>query len=558
MPKETRIKKSKRQAIRQQDVFEFGQKIQPAARPVDYDTSVRAQNVSGGGAQALLDGLGLAGDLTKNFGEAKKVMEAEHTAAGKLAGQRGEVLNADATEAFIKGHEMATGMGAVANFNNLMVKKHQELLANESTPAEYEREMKLEERKFLASGSDAYTEGAVRGGALETQKNLSVQFAKAQFKRLQAKGLYNINGIIDGKFAEIAAMPSETTKDRLIQAIAARNVMTSMQQLGMSQYNLDRNQVNNSVIKHLAPIAQAQANPELFAFAFVDDGTGNKIVNTEHGADVYAAMEVADNQRQANIKTATKNQEKADKLRVEDAQRNMSMAFASAKQEDIVAASQQLLSLRDILPPTVLDAYIKDVQDFASGFGYAEVTDMEAYHGMKEQAVTGELSYALLSGNKSVLEPTHFKEVLDKMIAFKEKERTRAAGKADPRVNEIDRSRSALKPILDKEDKFGKREEPLAGPTRASYGSKYFDSIMEMWKNNEVKGLPNKEKRQFPNFKERIWIEEKVLFESYKAHPPTGMSKNRINYTDPESGAVSNDPTVGPVNWDDDKVDNIH
>jgi succinate dehydrogenase flavin-adding protein (antitoxin of CptAB toxin-antitoxin module) len=549
MARETRIKKSQRKEVTQQDVFEYGPSIEPAARPVDYDTRVVAKNTKGGAAQALLDGLGLTGDLVGNYYQAKKVIDANQQAEGKVAGARGDKLNADATEAFIKGHEMASGMAAVSEFQQEAFKKHTELLANEATPEEYEREMAGLERQALAAQSDAYTEGAVRGGMLEVNKKLSMQYAQAQVKRLQAKGLYNINGIIDTKLAEIMAMPTETDQQKTIQAVAARNLMTSMQELGMQQYNLNRNQVNASVAKHLAPIAQAQGNPHLFAYAFVDDGTGNKIINTEAGDEIYKAMTVAENQRKADIKSAAAAKEKADKKRVEDAQKQMLIALTTGERENVIAATQNLAGLTDIMPPKVLEDTIKAVQDFDSGFGYAQVGDMKTYFELKEGAVDGSVDFAELNENRDLIEKGQFVEVLNKIVAYKEKERTKAAGKADPRKAEIDRSRSALKQTLDVMSSMGKRREPVAGPERALQGMMFYDDIIKQFAANELKWLPNPSKRQFPNYEEHQKLIRKTQFEMYERVPFKGRGAPK--YIDPETDDNTHTVKPGKVRWDD-------
>jgi hypothetical protein len=44
MPRSTRIKKNKRQEVTQQDTFRYAVGVESKARPVDYDTRVRAKD----------------------------------------------------------------------------------------------------------------------------------------------------------------------------------------------------------------------------------------------------------------------------------------------------------------------------------------------------------------------------------------------------------------------------------------------------------------------------------------------------------------------------------
>ena len=117
MPRETRIKKSKRETVRQQDVFEYGPKIEPAARVLNYNTSVRAQNTEGGAAQALLEGLGIIEKTVPHAVALVDKTKANYKEAGKLAAGAGgpaeapKTLMPGAEEAYIEGYQEMTGAG---------------------------------------------------------------------------------------------------------------------------------------------------------------------------------------------------------------------------------------------------------------------------------------------------------------------------------------------------------------------------------------------------------------------------------------------------------------
>jgi hypothetical protein len=351
-------------------------------------------------------------------------------------------------------------------------------------------------------------------------------------------------------------MPSLTSRDKMMQAIAARNVVTSLQELGMSQYNLDRNMVNASMTKHLAPIAQAQGNPAIFSYAFIDDGTGQKIINTAAGDAIFKAMDVAENQRRADVKTAEAKADKARKKLIEDAGRGMSFAMASGDKADLITATQNLMKLQDILPVTVIDKMVKDLQDFASGEGFAKVTDFRKYHELKEGAVDRTLEYDDLNDAKYLLEPNHYKEILDRMINASEKERTRTSGKADPAESTVGRARTGLKATLNVKNKFDRYVDPYAGAQRIITGGIFFDDLLERWQRGEIDWLKNPNKNKWPGKVELEQMVQKTQFEAYREHPQ--LVGKAPHYDDPSKVDKKRAVSAGDVDWDRLPADNIH
>ncbi|MBW2636600.1 MAG: hypothetical protein JRC86_03575 [Deltaproteobacteria bacterium] len=562
MPRETKVKKNRRSEIRQQDVFEHpGARIQPAARPVSYDTKVTPKDTRGGPTQSLLEGLGIVMDTVPYAAKVIDKTAENFEKAGKLAAMSGESsispksMVPGARDAFVRGHNMATGMAAVSNFNNLSRAKHNELMVDpEVSPEKYEAEMKGMELSFFAGQNDDWKTGAVSGGALNSRKQLAQEYAAKQHKKLQSKGLMNINGILDLKFGELYAIPAVTERDKMMQAIQARNIISNMQAYG-KDYGLDRDMVNASITKHLQPIAQAQGNPNLYSYAFVADESGQKIINTEAGAAISDAMELAAKQQRADIKTKAANKVKADKKKVTDAKRGLSVALGQEDREGLLEASRNFFNLRGLLPPADIDSAVKAIQEWESGAGYSQVGgDLDVYYTLRSAAVDGRMSMGMLNENRHLVTKSQYKELLLADIAEDERREVAAKGNTPPMEGTISRVRTKLKGMLDISDGRGRRKDQVRGPQRANYGSILYDDMLGKFKRNELKWLANPNKRKLPDTDELTKIMEQTAHDMFKKFPATDKKlASKVSYPDHAQEDAKIKPTTlsaDELDWD--------
>jgi hypothetical protein len=184
MPKQAKIKKNKRSEVTQQDTFRYTQNIQPAARPVDYNTSVRPQNTSGGAAQALLDGLGIIESATPHAFDALDKTKKNYKKAGQEAKARGEAKDAPGSiipgtdDAWIEGYEEMTGAGEGYLELQKVLNEHANENSN-ATMAEFSMTQDQAIKQFFLGRTDAYTRGALPG-AISLQKEYQREFIQKQ------------------------------------------------------------------------------------------------------------------------------------------------------------------------------------------------------------------------------------------------------------------------------------------------------------------------------------------------------------------------------------------
>jgi hypothetical protein len=184
MPRQARVSRKKKVSPTQQDTFRFEKGVEPAARPVDYNTSVRPQNVDGGAVQGLLDILNLTGQVVKEGAKYKKnVVEPEQRKAGALAKAKGEGLNDDATEAFIEGYEQMAGEGEGYLELESILTEHYKANSG-ATPEEFMMTQDAAIKQFFAGRTENFITGALPG-AIQLQKEYAGQYQREQVAQFE-------------------------------------------------------------------------------------------------------------------------------------------------------------------------------------------------------------------------------------------------------------------------------------------------------------------------------------------------------------------------------------
>jgi len=274
MPKETRIKKSKRTHVRQQDVFEYGPKIEPAARVLQYNTSVRAQNTEGGAAAALLQGLGIVERAVPAAVAVVKGKQKESKEAGKLAAGRGEpAVSPDSwvpgvNEAYIEGYQEMTGAGEGYLEIQTLLQQHAVDNAGEDLET-FSKTQDMELSKYFAGRTDAFVKGALPG-AISLQRQHQSQYLEKVAAEFEMDKLAKTRSLMDANTQQILAT---STPEEL--ATNLRMELNHAQDRG-KQHGHHRSVSSTQMVNIIGKLAVESGNADLMRFAY-ELGSAGKI-----------------------------------------------------------------------------------------------------------------------------------------------------------------------------------------------------------------------------------------------------------------------------------------
>jgi hypothetical protein len=304
MPRQARVSRKKKQSPTQQETFRFEPKIEPAARPVDYNTRVVAKNTQGGWAEGLLGILNLSGDVVKEGARYKKnVVEPAQEEAGRIAAAKGETLNEDAAEAYVRGYEEMKGAGEGYMELERLLMDH----SNQNAGATLE-EFLVTQDQAIKGYMAGRTENFIRGilpGALSLQKEYQGQFLQKQQAEFELKKLTDYRSLVDANISKILkAKPEDTSK-------ALREELNHLHANGKN-FNLTKQQISNQMVSLMADRAFDSADPELMKFATEPGPDGIRLIDNPKLADkVRSAIMNASNEQTRRFNHALKLQEKA-------------------------------------------------------------------------------------------------------------------------------------------------------------------------------------------------------------------------------------------------------
>jgi hypothetical protein len=292
MPKQAKIKKNKRSEVTQQDTFRYTQTIQPAARPVDYNTSVRAQNTSGGAAQALLDGLGL---LEKGVAAGTELVDKtgkNYKEAGKAAAARGDKGDAPkswvpgAEEAYIEGYQEMTGAGE--GYLELQGILNQHAMDNAGADhATFSKTQDMEISKFFAGRTDAFTRGALPG-AISLQRKHQATYLDNVRKEHELDALAKSRSLMDANIQQIR----EDTAPKDLHTVLRQELNHAQERGKMLGHH--RSVSSMQMVNIMGKEAVRTGNPELMKFAYEYGAAGKiRVIDNEKLASKVAAFEKA-------------------------------------------------------------------------------------------------------------------------------------------------------------------------------------------------------------------------------------------------------------------------
>jgi hypothetical protein len=332
MAKQSKTRRYRREDVKQQDVFEFGPSIEPAARPVDYDTRVTPKNVKGGAAEALLRGLGLLEDTVPAAVQIMENTKKEHTEQGKLAAARGDKLNEDATEAFIEGYEQMKGAGeGYLELQSVLQKHYDENVGQD--PASFSASQDIAIKNFFLGRSDNYIKGALPG-AISLQKEYANDYTKKKAAEFQADLLATNRNHMDANITKIIKEQPENLSKEL-------RVELNRQQENMKMQGFHRSVSSAGMVNIMGDKAVQQGNRELMKFAYEKGPDGIRVIdNAKLAEKVQAYEEAADREARRKVTQAREDRERREKDALSDITSNLSQ-YASAMSDPQVKPEQR-------------------------------------------------------------------------------------------------------------------------------------------------------------------------------------------------------------------------
>jgi hypothetical protein len=316
--------------------------------------------------------------------EAQRRTDAAHKAEGRTSAMKDEDVNADASAAFVEGHEGFQGEAGANQYRLEMDKLYREKY--QVDPREWEKLKNQINSKYLNGASDAYVQGFVpRAVQIETQ--MDKKYADQQFIMVQDEYLTNV-----AEGTELAM--SMVLKDNSIpdgqKAQAIRDKITMMQENGIEFYGLNRNQISHVVVKKIGTLAQRTGRPDLLAFTMVPDKDGHKMIDRPAMADQVAGyIKGAQNEQQSQVNAQIAREEKLQK------EINISVDRALVVSEsagDVEDAKMLLEKYTDNLTPERLAYHWKRIHKMEDPDSWPKQSNMMDYRAYMAKAIKGEMT----------------------------------------------------------------------------------------------------------------------------------------------------------------------
>jgi hypothetical protein len=444
MPRQSKVSRRKKVTPTQQDTFRFEPQIKPAARPLDYNTSVRPQNTEGGWSEGLLGILSLADNIVEQGAKYKKnVVDPAQEEAGRIAAAKGEKLNDDAAEAYVRGYEEMKGAGEGYTELERALLDHSNENAGATLP-EFLASQDAVIKQFMAGRTDNYIRG-ILPGAISLQKEYQGQFVRQQQAEFELKKLTDYRSLVDANISKILkAKPENTSK-------ALREELNHLHSNGKN-FNLNKQQISNQMVSLMADRAFDSANPELMKFATEPGPDGIRLIDNPKLADkVRSAIMNASNEQTRRFNHALKLQEKA----VNDAKADIATDIADlttiagdptvdpAKREEAVKMAIERINMYSDasrnkagieLSRVEIEHARKEVQDIFGPDGiYAAVDNADVLTAalLTAQESPAELTPAVLETLKGHVTRSGYESIRKEMAATAQRRKT-AAHKETP------------------------------------------------------------------------------------------------------------------------------
>jgi hypothetical protein len=461
MPRQARIKASKRSAIRQQDVFEYGPQVQPKARPVKVRTDVRPQSQAGGALNALAEGLSLIEDTIPLWQRAKAADEKRHKAEGKTAAGRGDKLNEDATEAFIEGYEEITGAGeGYLQLQGILNEVAQKNAG--STLQQFDTQQDQAIKQFFGGRSDAFIRGALPG-AISLQKEYRRGHIEKQNAEFEMDKLSKTRSLMESAI-------TQTIKEEPEQLdVALRGVLSVQQEMGKDPLMGHHRSVSTmQMVTLMGNRAVDSANEDLMDFADLKGPGGLRVID-----NAVAANKVR--QFRESARAELNRREKANEGKAEKAKKDAKVAI-NVKMTEIIDAIGNPQATEAQRVELIKGAYqmLNEGEDAGmftraeSSHHRDELADVHGVDGIwaerdnvdrKIQALTfaiqdpEKLTDKYLSELKLDLTRSSYEEVF-KAMAATEKRRQTQAHKKGPRELHFDEQRKVSQNIVNKKNPY--------------------------------------------------------------------------------------------------------
>jgi hypothetical protein len=508
MPKQAKIKKNKRSEVRQQDTFEYAQNIQPAARPVDYNTRVTPQNTQGGAAEALLQGLGLLEKGTKATFDVIDKSKKNYKEAGKIAAGKGEAKEAPGSiipgteDAWIEGYEEMTGAGE----GYLELEKVLQAHANANAGATMDEFALTQDqviREFFMGRTEAYSRGALPG-AIQLQREHQKDFMERQQAEFELDKLTKSRALNDANITQIIKSEPES----LSQTV--RMELNHAQERG-KVLGLSKLQVSNQFVNLMGQRAVDSADADIMKFAFEKGPDGIRLIdNPKLAKSIKKYVDDADAEAVSRETARVKQQEKLRKDVTADigtdlAEYSAMMRNPEIREEDRRLARDAFRKLlrkysdRDSNPHGIelterqISGYEKDLQIITGAgdslFGAASNPEVEA--NAREVARTNPLALTneYMDQIKPFLSKDDYVAIVELRAQSMESRRKESHKKSQGEIR-WEKSKSLALDVISKKNALGVALFEK-GPERERIGNALLNNLVDQFRQDNKGRWPN-------------------------------------------------------------------
>jgi hypothetical protein len=514
MPRQSTIKKNKNIQPTQADTFRYSKELEVHARPVEYDTRVRPK-ARNNDYQVLADGIM---NFTQGIANLGVVYGDEQAKKGTAAAMKGEPIPEDAHGRYIEAHETFTGMASVRELNLIMQKTYDQLITDDADPMTFNAQMQQAVAQHFNGRSDAFVKGVIQGGGDKLEYKYAMAYQDYQKEQLRIKGLENVRGMFEVQVEQTLQGAKRTDGSYDTKKIdqEIRALWSDMQIVGKA-YGLHRNEVSESLISFFGPTIYKTGNTRLWGFAFVKDEDGQKLTHTAIGEKVLQWMNRTDeHQKTLDAEARRIEKEQIEQYR-DQIERAMAAAVVSRDPNEIVKATQLLVDSAGILQGESILKYQKAFENRLQEVGFAIITEKAVEYSLRAEAADGALTFERLDTHRPYLTVDVYDQILQKMIAVR-KERNNKAAKSRDEIAWGDK-RTNVKAVMNKGDVISNKLEQTRAPLRADFGMSLLEDYFQMWRNNELKSVPNPNKKSWPNQIERDYLGQLALYRAYKEYP---------------------------------------
>jgi hypothetical protein len=394
--------------------------------------------MSGGAAQALLDGLGIIESATPHAFDALEKTKKNYKQAGQDAKARGEAKDAPGSvipgidEAWIEGYEEMAGAGEGYLELQQVLNKHANDNSN-ATMAEFSVTQDQAIREFFLGRTDAYTRGALPG-AISLQKEYQREFIQKQQAEFELDKLTKSRSLVDANLTQIIKSEPENL------AVTVRTEINHAHERGKA-LGLSKLQVSNQFVNLMGERAFDSANPDMMKFAYEKGPEGIRLIdNPKLAPKIRQFQEQAARERDRRQSERVKNAENVSKdVKTNALVRLTEMInFAGQPGGDPAERNEMLKQFDKELNKAVAQGHLskteadwfRDEQSAIHGpdglFAETDNVDVKVQALIKAQEQPNEITAEYLNSIKPLLTRGSYEQVVKQLTSTWERRKTQA------------------------------------------------------------------------------------------------------------------------------------